>query len=170
METAYIEVYDCRNFDTAPLSGAAAKNALAGKKSGQASEDVTRIKVQFNPSSLQFTSGDAASKAEAGKEKADISRNENGETRTAPAENTSNLVRVKMKLIFDRTIYVDSSVQPEVERFIALVKSPYVRQVAFYWGMMCYKGVVKGVDAEYVLFNEEGIPMRATIDFSLEII
>lgn len=170
METAYIEVYDCRNFDMAPLTGAATKSALTGKKSGQAKKETTTIKVQFNPSSLQFTSGDSASKAEAGKEKADISRNENGETRTVPAENTNNLVRVKMKLIFDRTIYMDSSVQPEVERFIALVKSPYVRQVAFYWGKMCYKGVVKGVDAAYVLFNEEGTPMRATIDFSIDII
>jgi len=44
-----------------------------------------------------------------------------------------------------------------------------VRQVAFYWGTMCYKGVVRSVDAEYVLFDQEGTPMRATVDFTIDV-
>lgn len=165
METAYIEVYDCRKFDNAPLSGDVTKSMLKGKQSASAQSDVTTMKVQFNPSSLRFSSGGA----ESGKEKADVSHEENGQTRTASAENSGELVRVGVKLIFDRTIYEDSSVQPEVERFIAIVENPYVRQVAFYWGTMCYRGVVKSVNAEYSLFNQEGIPMRATVDFSIDV-
>lgn len=165
METAYIEVYDCRNFDNAPLSNATTKNVLSSGQTASAGSRVTTLKVQFNPSSLRFTSGEM----NAGKEKADISQNENGQTKTASAENTSAAVHVAVKLIFDRTIYTDCSVQPDVERFLAIVKNPYVRQVAFYWGTMCYKGVVKSVDAEYVLFNQEGTPMRATVDFTVDV-
>lgn len=165
METAYIEVYDCRKFDNGPLSGDITKSALKGKQSAPSQSGVTTMKVQFNPSSLRFSSGEAGS----GKEKADISHEENGQTRIAAAENSGELVRVGVKLIFDRTIYEDSSVQPEVERFIAIVKNPYVRQVAFYWGTMCYRGVVKSVNAEYVLFDREGTPMRATVDFCIDI-
>ncbi len=165
METAYIEVYDCREFDNAPLSGAVTKSVLGGKQSAPATDNVTTMKVQFNPSSLRFSSGGTDS----GKEKADVSHKENGQTRTASAENSSELVRVAVKLIFDRTIYEDSSVQTEVESFLSIVKNAYVRQVAFYWGTMCYRGVVKSVNAEYVLFNQEGIPMRATVDFSIDV-
>lgn len=166
METAYIEVYDCRNFDNAPLSKTTTKNALLGGQTASAKNQVTTLKVQFNPSSLRFTSGET----DAGKEKADISQGKNGQMHTVPAENTSVVVHVAVKLVFDRTIYVDCSVQPDVERFIAIVRNPYVRQVAFYWGTMCYKGVVKSVDAEYVLFNQEGTPMRATVDFTIDVL
>lgn len=165
METAYIEVYDCRDFDNAPLSKTTTKSVLLGGHTASETSQVTTLKVQFNPSSLRFSSEGTDSS----KEKADVSMDENGQTRTAPAENTSELVRVAVKLVFDRTIYADCSVQPDVERFIAIVKNPYVRQVAFYWGTMCYKGVVKGVDAEYVLFNQDGIPMRATVDFAIDV-
>lgn len=165
METAYIEVYDCREFDNAPLSDAVTKSVLGGNLSAPATDNVTTMKVQFNPSSLRFSSGGTDS----GKEKADVSHKENGQTRTASAENSSELVRVAVKLIFDRTIYEDSSVQTEVESFLSIVKNAYVRQVAFYWGTMCYRGVVKSVNAEYVLFNQEGIPMRATVDFSIDV-
>lgn len=165
METAYIEVYDCREFDNAPLSDAVTKSMLKGKQSAPDTGNVTTMKVQFNPSSLRFSSGGT----ESGKEKSDVTNEKNGQTRTAPAENSSELVRVGVKLIFDRTIYEDSSVQPEVERFIAIVRNPFVRQVAFYWGTMCYRGVVKSVNAEYVLFNQNGIPMRATVDFSIDV-
>lgn len=165
METAYIEVYDCRKFDNEPLSGAVTKSVLAGKQSPPAQNDVTVMKVQFNPSSLRFSSGGA----ESGKEKGDVSHEKNGQTRTASAENSSELVRVEVKLIFDRSIYEDNSVQPQVDHFMAMVRNSLVRQVAFYWGTMCYRGVVKSVNAEYVLFDQEGIPVRATVDFSIDI-
>lgn len=165
METAYIEVYDCRDFDNAPLSATTTKSVLSGVQTAPAKREVTTLKVQFNPSSLRFSSGEANS----GREKADITREKDGQMRTVSAENTSMMVHMSVKLVFDRTIYVDCSVQPEVERFIAIVRNPYVRQVAFYWGTMCYKGVVKGVDAEYVLFNQEGTPVRATVDFGIDV-
>lgn len=173
METAYIEVYDCRNFDNVPLSGDKTKSILSGVKPTQTTTGgITVIPVQFNPSSLRFSSGEKKT----GKEKSDITHNEKGQTHSAEAEDSGASVQVGMKLIYDitvldRTIYKDGyGVQQAVDRFIAIVENPYVRQVAFYWGTMCYRGVVKSVDAEYVLFDENGIPMRAIIDFSINVI
>lgn len=166
METAYIQVYDCRETDNAPLSQTTTKRVLSGGQKAPAKSSVTTLKVQFNPSSLQFTSGETS----VSREKADIVHRENGQTRTAQAENASSIVRVSVKLVFDRTVYADCSVQPEVERFIAIIRNPYVRQVAFHWGTMCYRGVVKDVTAEYVLFDQEGTPMRATVDFTIDVI
>lgn len=171
METAYIEVYDCRNFDNVPLSDGVTRKVLSGAQTGQATGGVTVIPVQFNPSSLRFSSGSKGN----GKEKSDITHNEKGQTHSAEAENASALVQVGIKLIFDITVFDDTiyddcyGVQRSVDRFIAIVENPYVRQVTFYWGTMCYSGVVKSVDAEYVLFNENGVPMRAVIDFSIDV-
>ena len=156
---------DCREFDNAPLPNASIKGILGGKKGNGAKKTASVFKVQFNPNSMKFSTAEKEFK----RKKADISKSGDGSTRTTEAQNEGGRIFVKLSLIFDRTIYHDCSVQPEVERFIALVQNPYVRQVAFYWGTMCYKGVVNGVDAEYVMFNEKGIPMRANVDFSIEI-
>lgn len=171
METAYIEVYECRNFDNEPLPNSITKEKLSGAQPIPTTSDISVIPVQFNPSSLRFSSGEKGT----GKEKSDITRNEKGQTHSAEAENSSESVQVGMKLIFDITVF-DSTifkdgdgVQKAVDSFIAIVQNPYVRQVAFYWGTMCYRGVVKNVDAEYVLFDENGIPLRATIDFSINV-
>lgn len=168
LETAYIKFRDCREFDAAAPSPADTKKALmkgiAGKKKDTEEERI--IKVQFNPASLSFSfSGREISK----KHKTDISKSDGGEARQAEAEDISDILSVSFKLVFDRSIYADPSVKPEVESFLMLVKNPYVRQHAFYWGKMCYKGVIRHVSAEYVLFNQAGIPVRATISITLDI-
>lgn len=168
LETAYLEVIDSRDFSSDTLSTATTKSFLSGLavKRNDSIRMSNTIKVQFNPAELKFSSGGKNNH----KEKADISRNEQGEAQTASAENEETSVHVEIKMVFDRTIYIDSSVQPEIERFLALVKNPYVRQVAFYWGKMCCRGVIKSVDAEYVLFNRLGIPTRANVNFTLDIV
>ena len=168
LETAYIVVYDSRDMSSNTLSTSTTKSILSGLSESR-NEKIAQnpaIKVQFNPAALKFSSG-GAKKA---KEKADISKKEQGETETASAEDEETSIQVSIKLVFDRTIYIDSSVQPEVERFLALVKNPFVRQIGFFWGKMCYKGVVKSIEAEYVLFNSLGIPTRAYVSFNVEIV
>jgi hypothetical protein len=34
---------------------------------------------------------------------------------------------------------------------------------------MCYKGALKSISAEYVLFNSTGIPMRAIVNLSMQV-
>lgn len=167
LETAYIQVFDNRSFDTSLLPTSVTKSILSGlstERNDKIAQSNT-IKVQFNPQTLTF----GMTQRDKIKVKADISNSEAGDAQTAPAEEADGQLRVSMELIFDRTIYIDSSVQPEVERFLALIKNPFVRQVAFYWGKMCYKGVVKSISAEYVLFNTLGTPTRAKVSLTIEI-
>ena len=77
---------------------------------------------------------------------------------------------VSIELIFDRTIYRKDSVLEEVEGFLAVVQNPYVRTVAFHWGNQYYKGQLKSLKANYVMFNKDGLPIRATVNFSIELI
>jgi len=168
LETAYICFKDCREFVTGKPDVTNTKKALAGSTASKnkSSGQNRTIKVQFNPTSLSFS---FSGKEVAKKKKTDISNKGTGESEQADAEEISDILSVSFKLVFDRSIYTEPSVQPEVESFLALVKNPYVRQHTFYWGQLCYKGIIKHVSAEYVLFNQEGIPMRATVNVTLDI-
>ena len=50
-----------------------------------------------------------------------------------------------------------------------MIKNPYIRQVTFCWGKMYYKGIIKRISTEYTMFNALGIPVRATVDMTMEI-
>ena len=165
LENAYIEVIDNTDLSSGLLQTATTQRLLSGetleknRKSGS-----YPIKIQFNPTTLSFFSHNSSKR----KKKADISDKEEGEVQTALSECPDAAISVSFKLVYDRTIYEDSRVQPDVENFIALVTNPFVRQVVFYWGKMVYRGVIKNVDAEYVLFNAAGNPTRAYVNLTIQ--
>ena len=175
LETAYLILKDCRegHINTVQtsntksiLSGLASKRMNVIKSGMNSSKPQTKtIKVQFNPASLDFHSGEEVTQ----KEKAGIDKKENGDVEVANAEKAQKKLSVSMKLVFDRSIYIDSSVQPEIESFLSMIKNPYIRQVTFCWGKMYYKGIVKRISTEYTMFNALGIPVRATVDMTIEI-
>lgn len=165
LENAYIEVIDGTAAESGRLQPAVTKKLLSGKGVEKDTKDNSySIKIQFNPSSLSFSSHDVSIR----KKKADISKKEQGQVETALADCPDSSVSVSFKLVYDRTIYEDCSVRPDVENFISLVTNPFVRQVAFCWGKMSYKGVVKNIDAEYVLFNAQGKPTRAYVNMTIQ--
>lgn len=167
LENAYLVIMDSRGNQSSQGGAAGAKARLSGQSQGEAGGgDSKTLKVQFNPSELSFSSGYASEK----KEKASLERREDGKVPHAPAETEPGKITVQIKLVFDRSIYQDSSVQPEVEGFLNLVKNPYVRQVAFYWGSQYYRGGLKSVEAEYTMFNSQGVPMRANVGLSIELL
>lgn len=57
-----------------------------------------------------------------------------------------------------------TSVQKEVEGFIGALRNRYTRNVTFYWSDFNYSGRLKSVNANYVMFNPNGEPVRATVD------
>lgn len=59
------------------------------------------------------------------------------------------------------------SVQTEVEGFIAALRNQKTRFITFYWGEICYSGVLRSVGANYTMFNPNGEPVRATVDLSI---
>lgn len=56
------------------------------------------------------------------------------------------------------------SVRPQVEGFIGALRNPHTRKLTFYWGNMCYKGVLNELSAEYTMFSIEGRPVRAVVN------
>jgi len=61
----------------------------------------------------------------------------------------------------------DHSVQTEVEGFMAAIRSVYTRRITFYWGRLCYEGVLNRIAARYTMFNVNGQPIRAIVALSL---
>lgn len=59
------------------------------------------------------------------------------------------------------------SVQPEVEALTAIVRNEKRRLARFYWGDMSYEGVINHVNAEYVMFNCNGEPIRAFVNVAM---
>lgn len=174
VETAYIQVFCNAAQSVGKLSNSVVRDRLSGKSSpgkdngnpAKTAGENPIIKVQFNPSTLSFSTYDRGRQER--EKKTTLTQSGQKRIAAAFADDPDASINVSFKLIFDRTNDEDADVQPDVERFIALVRDPYVRQAAFCWGDMSYKGVLRSVEAEYVLFNQLGIPTRATVALTLE--
>ena len=59
------------------------------------------------------------------------------------------------------------SVQREVEALTAIVRDSKKNLAAFYWGDMCYQGVINNISAEYVMFNVSCEPIRAYVTVNM---
>lgn len=145
--------------------------------------------VQFNPSDLTLSGYGGGQVA-----KTDYSRNDGkGITFTA----ASVRIMLHVKLIFDKVDPPDAfmsdkvntsvasmaqgavksvrtatgkkktSVQAEVEGFVAALRSDCTRKISFCWGAMQYDGVLSKVSAQYTMFNVQGEPIRAIVRLSL---
>ncbi len=135
-----------------------------GREEG-AGKDKT-VKVQFNPSALNFSMG-AAHKTDS---RGDIGYSKNGKKKYADY----NTVRRKglslgMELIFDDTTSRNPDVITNADEFISIIKNPYMRKVDFYWGKMRYSGIVENVETEFTYFTKAAQPARAKVHFSMDI-
>lgn len=168
LETAYIEIEDNQETAGQETVMTDVKSILlgsSGQKSKKSAQSKT-IRVQFNPTQMEFNAG---AKKHKWREKAGIDKREDGRVEHADVSLKENEVMVSFQLIFDRSIYADASVQAEVESFLAMIKSPYVRKISFYWGKLYFKGVLESVDADYVMFDMLGIPVRAKVKLNINL-
>lgn len=106
----------------------------------------TMFQVPFNPSELSFES--TALKPDRTDEKQEMT------------------VRLNMKLVFDKSLYMES-VQEETERFLAAARDPQKRRVLFHWNEMNFDGLLDRMTASYEMFSNEGKPVRAKIDIGI---
>lgn len=60
-----------------------------------------------------------------------------------------------------------TSIQTEVEGFIAALRNHNTRLITFHWGEFNYSGILRSVGANYTMFSPGGEPLRATVDFSM---
>lgn len=169
LETAYIEVLDRRETaNSQTVTTAASKNALSGGnaiKTPSTAEETKKIKVQFNPASLDLSVDGGGTKT-----KKDITGAKTSKKKIKTEPNMPANANMSVNLIFDRTIYIDANVMPEVEGFLAILKNPYTRQINFHWGNLYYKGRLTSVNADYTMFQPSGIPVRANVTLRMEIL
>jgi hypothetical protein len=59
------------------------------------------------------------------------------------------------------------SVQPVVEGFIGAIRNGNTRLLRFRWGGFCFTGVLRHINAEYVMFSPQGNPIRAYVTLRL---
>ncbi len=60
-----------------------------------------------------------------------------------------------------------TSVQIQVEAFIAALRNQYTRLITFHWGNFTYSGSLRSVRTTYTMFNVTGEPVRAYVDLSI---
>ncbi|MBQ8969875.1 MAG: hypothetical protein IJ073_00980 [Lachnospiraceae bacterium] len=60
-----------------------------------------------------------------------------------------------------------TSVQKDVEAFIAALRNRFTRVITFPWGDINYSGTLRGVSAVYTMFNIQGEPVRANVELSI---
>lgn len=173
VETAYIQVFHGTDAGADTPRSAVVRDRLSGRTDKQShigqGQESTIIKVQFNPATLSFSTRDRSwEKKEKKRKKTSLIQSGQDEVATAFADTSDASVNVSFRLIFDRSTDQNADVQPDVENFLSLVRDPYVRRAAFCWGDLSYKGMLKNVEAEYVLFDASGRPVRATVNLTLE--
>ena len=149
-------------------------------------------KVQFNPSNLQIRSvgGGRFAITDYGTEKEGDTKVE----RTGMAPH----ITISFRIIIDETNNADAfmtdkfsvsasgttqnlgtlaataigkkefTVRPQVEGFLAAIRSSYHRAVVLQWGKMRYAGMLNSVQARYTMFNTSGNPIRAELDITLQ--
>ncbi|MBP5310188.1 MAG: hypothetical protein J6W58_03900 [Lachnospiraceae bacterium] len=83
---------------------------------------------------------------------------------------TTSLVRGAINVGKGLANKADYSVQKEVESFTYILRNHNMQLMRFTWGDMSYQGILNGVNAQYTMFNVEGIPCRATVSLRLVIL
>lgn len=108
----------------------------------------TLFEVPFNPVELTFEAG-AGKSGEPEDEEQEIS------------------VCLSMSLVFDKSLEMES-VQEETERFLDAASDPLKRRVIFQWNEISFDGLLKQLSAVYEMFSEDGRPVRARVDLTID--
>lgn len=170
----------------ANIPGANALDRLAQTFSENAGGNAKRrFEVKFNPSEITF-------QASGGRRVARTNFSESGVMAMKYVEMKSR-VQIRVPLIFDdyertETFMMEKfsdptailrtgvtaavsaakkktySVRSQVEGLIGALRNTHTRKITFYWGKMCYKGVLNELSAQYTMFSIEGRPVRAVVN------
>lgn len=136
-----------------------------GAGTGRSRDEWGTFIVPFHPSELNFRTIEGRDE-----KKQDFQVKEDGSPGGVYACQTGEGgVTLSVKLLFDRSQYKESSVQNEVEGFLAAAGSPQTRGVVFCWGNLDFEGIIEGMSAEYLRFDADGTPTAASMDFSISL-
>lgn len=119
--------------------------------------------VQFNPSQISFET-----QGRRKEQKVNFQKQEDEVMgQTYLYEPITPLVHMKVKLIFDRVLYADDSVQQEAEGFLAAVRNPAAQELVFQWNTFQFGGTLSTVSVQYTMFSPGGAPVRAEVELSI---
>lgn len=142
------------------------ENALNAKKPDtalKAGKDA--FTVQFNPMELQFST-ERGSK----KKKKDLQQKEGKISEEACIKESVPGINMSVRLILDAGFSETNDVQRKTEGLLAAAKmSARELKASFCWENFVFTGIMESVSAEYTMFDEEGHPIRADIDFTISL-
>jgi len=131
-----------------------------------------KIEVQFNPSEIHISAGGKLTK-----EKTGVDKNK----RNVDYGSSGAKIGVSIPFIFEEAKALEESAKKsgslkndmteQINMLLDAVRTPYSRKIIFRWGSQVYSGNLQSVTVEYVMFNSQGIPVRAkvTIEISCQI-
>ena len=171
------------------LEGKSSTNTFKDIKSTVSGNGYTPIEVQYNPSSLRFTTS-AGMQTDYDDAAGDVS------VRTVKKPASTEL---SFELLFDDCNIMDAfmlgdnpvtnmstgnllqtgkniysmakgegySVQEQMEALLALLTIQSARQVIFFWGSMSFRGEVTGISSVFTMFNKKGDPVRGKVGVTI---
>lgn len=116
---------------------------------------VYTMEAEYNPSSISISSGAALS--------TDAAESNEGVKKAEKKADT----QISFQLIFDSTQADEIDVACVTNGLIALMTDKTLTRLEFCWGDMSLKGQLSGIQAKFTMFSKVGVPMRATVDISL---
>lgn len=116
---------------------------------------VYTMEAEYNPSSISISSG-ASLDTDTG-EAYDSVKKEEKKADT----------QISFQLIFDSAQENETDVACVTNGLLALMTDKTLTKLEFCWGDMSIKGQLSGIQAKFTMFSEEGAPMRAVVDISL---
>lgn len=144
--------------DHAPVLSSMVDTMMNGVNYGA---NVKKYTVQFNPETISLNAN-----INEDKKKKSV---DNDKTQVEYTSQTASYT-LTVTLIFDETDVIISpqhSVSKQMEGFISAISNPYTSNIIFTWGNMSYEGYLENIQGKYVMFNEEGMPIRGQIQLSM---
>lgn len=126
-------------------------------------QEETIYPIQFAPEKLQLST--------VGKKK--HIKKDFVEKKGSPSKNrwerqTFSGIRLGMHLLFDRSKEEGGSVRSDIEGLQkALEKCTEDTKIAFCWNEIEFSGSLKNLSAEYLMFDSQGSPVRASADLTI---
>lgn len=77
-------------------------------------------------------------------------------------------INLSLHLLFDKSTEEDGSVRSEIEGLLdALEKCAEDTKIVFCWNQIEFSGTLRNLSAEYLMFDSQGCPVRASADLTI---
>lgn len=140
-----------------------AQAVLEGEPKTEAGSKGSTYVVQFNPTNLRFSTDGRHQK-----KKKDFQGKKGKISYKSCIQESIGGIRMSVGLVLDGYGERPEFVLEKAEGLIAASKGSYYgRSVSFCWETFCFTGYMEDISAEYTMFDKDGNPLRANIEFTV---